>query len=154
MADLVRQLVSAWRPEPREYEQVIDSSKVAELQGTWILDDGTHAYIRLIGQDLLGPYCFGGNSELTGYFSQWKRVGGYWFAQFQWMNGGPRGFAFVTEKGGVLEGRWWYDHESPLTPHAPLAQGGVRFQAVQRRDLPTPAWVETFFSRARRGGIA
>ena len=31
---------------------------------------------------------------------------------------------------------------------------GVRFQAVQRRDLPAPAWVEAFFSRARSHGIA
>lgn len=153
--ELVRQLVATWRPATSaEAETITTDEALSALQGAWVLDDNTHVYARIINGDLLAPYCYRGDQDLTAYWYGWRRVDEYWFARFLWIHSEISGFAFLKEKSqDLLEGRWWYDHEFKETPQAPVEGSGVKHRWKREANRSFPGWAEDFLDRAQRGGV-
>ena len=72
---------------------------VERLAGAWVnKESGSHIYARVVRGELVAPYCFTGNDELTGVYFAWRRVGDYWFARYRWLDATPIGFTFLRDE--------------------------------------------------------
>jgi hypothetical protein len=98
LKSMVSQAVSTWSPpaqQPVEVTPVLRN--FSGLEGAWIdLANGTHCYAKVINDELVVPYCYGGNEELTSVFCDWKQTGEYWFARYRWFRG--RAFRVLLSK--------------------------------------------------------
>jgi len=79
------------------------------LEGAWVYQENrTHLYGRMIGNELVMPYCYGGNDRLTSVFYGWKKIGEFWFARFCWLTAETSGYAFLKQESvDLLTGAWW-----------------------------------------------
>jgi hypothetical protein len=130
-----------------------NSSELDKLTGSWVdSESGSHAYAKLVKGQLVGPYSYGSNDELTGVYFDWRRIGDYWFARYQWINGDISGFTFLKQDAvDLLKGAWW-SSSGDRTPTAPPSQKGVASK-WRRVDLPTPRWADRFFEVVSRKGL-
>src|SRR5205814_1752245 len=54
-------------------------SDLQKLSGAWVNSEtGSHAYASLISGELVVPYSYSSNKELTGVYFGWRRMGDYW----------------------------------------------------------------------------
>jgi hypothetical protein len=127
----------------------------AGLEGAWVSEiPGSHLYARIINGELLVPYCYGGNDRLSAAYSQWKRVGDYWFARFAWRESRISGFAFLRQESiDVLTGAYWHDYQAPHLPSAPPSAGGTLLRVRRDRNANPPKWAEDFFANVRKHGL-
>jgi hypothetical protein len=165
MAEMMRQIVASWNPTDAvgipAHVSAGENPEINTLKGAWVNVEGdSHIYIRVVNGQIVAPYCFGGNDELTAVYYDWKKVGDYWFARFMWFNETIQGFGFFrAESTNVLEGRWWGTDEdeiesSPVeVPVMPAATTGVHSR-WERISLETPTWAEEFFTAFERQGLA
>lgn len=124
------------------------------LEGAWI-DKGTKTrlYARVVGPQLLMPYCFGNDNHLTAHYYDFRRIGDSLFARFQWQKelrtAGYTQMKIVSPD--RLVGGWWYADEVPeeLTKDITKIHNsmpGMRPSELNR--LPrtaVPEWAENFF---------
>jgi len=114
----------------------------------------THLYARVIDGELVAPYCYGGNDELTSVYYGWKKIGDYWFARFCWLTSDVSGFAFLKpESVDLLAGAWWSDGESPEIPESPNLRSGVPTRWERQTHMEAPHWALQFFEEVRREGL-
>ncbi len=102
--------------------------ELANLQGAWLnTESNSHAYAKLVGDDLIVPYCFGGNAELNGVYYAWRKTGPYWFARYAWPEAPDlSGFTFlITESPDLLRGAWWSDEDGYRDPNVPPDLQGI-----------------------------
>ena len=158
---IVAQAVRSWEPPSAATAVASSPAELRSLEGGWINDEsGSHMYTRVIRGDLVAPYCYGANSQLTGVYYSWKRVGAHWFAKYSWLaesSSPPSGFTFLLhESVDVLRGAWWgnesNDYAIPM-PSAPPADSGV--EAIWRRvpRIEVPKWAESFFDEVQKRGL-
>jgi hypothetical protein len=130
--------------KPSEATPASGSFELEKLTGSWVnSESGSHAYASLVNGELVVPYSYCSNDQLTGVYFDWRRMGEYWFARYQWINSDISGFSFLKQEAlDLLKGAWW-SSSGDDTPAAPPNQKGVA--ATWRRiDLPTPEWAEIF----------
>ena len=139
---------------PKEEEKPAPAN-LSLLQGAWVnLGSRSHLYARIVDNDLLVPYCYGGDNELTGIYYNWKRMGDYWFARFCWMDGDASGFAFLKQESvNSLTGAWWMDDDVEGIPTAPL-QGSGEPSRWERKTSDFPDWADRFLEEVERDGLA
>ena len=139
--------------KPSQIAPPSGSAELDKLTGSWINEEsGSHSYARVINGELIVPYSYCSNTELTGVYFGWRRIGDYWFARYKWINSDISGFTFLQEEAvNLLKGAWWSSSRDDA-PSAPPKQKGV--QATWRRvDLATPSWAEDFFSFVEEHGL-
>jgi hypothetical protein len=156
LKSMLSQVVKAWSPSTIDSPSGSTiSPTLSNLQGSWIdRSSRSYLYAQLIDNDLLIPYCYSGNSDLTGFFYGWKRMGEYWFARYCWMDGQFSGFAFLKQDSiDELNGAWWYSEDVEKIPERPI-QGSGEVSHWQRADLGFPDWATRFLEDAEREGLA
>jgi hypothetical protein len=153
---IVNQAVRTWSPAPEQQDvRSPERDRLESLEGAWVdRESGTHLYGRVIGGELVAPYCFGGNGRLSSAFYGWKKVGELWFARYCWLAGGLSGFAFLRQEHvDLLVGAWWSDDDSRGDPESPNLASGVPSRWERQSDAATPDWALQFFEEVRRVGI-
>jgi hypothetical protein len=69
LKNMVAQAVRSWNPPDTVAAEgsTTTQNQLMALEGAWINEEsGSHMYARVIKGDLIAPYCFRGNHELTG----------------------------------------------------------------------------------------
>jgi formylglycine-generating enzyme required for sulfatase activity len=144
--------------DPMEVETKLSESQsvteLASLEGHWVdTESGTHAYAKLINGELVAPYCYGGNHNLTGVYYGLRNTGEYWFGRFKWLGGGS-GFSFLKrESVDLLNGAWW-SAEGNNVPDAPPKESGFQSTWKREKDWEPPSWARQFFEEVGREGLA
>lgn len=161
---LIRQLVSSLTSPAAASNKPIRELAGTDLhllEGPWLgEEEGTHLYARVIDGQLVAPYCYGGNDELTAEYYDWKKVGDYWFTRYRWFDRSISGFAFYKlETSDKLVGMWWYRDDAPneMSTFEDL-DGKVRSRGhqavwIRKRKLRPPKWVQEYFQKAEEGAL-
>jgi hypothetical protein len=152
---MMSQAVKSWNPPTQEAiaEHGRQDDKRA-LEGSWLsVASGSHLYAKIIENDLVVPYCYGRNDELTGVYYGWKRMGDYWFARFRWFETPISGFSFMKQESfDLITGAWWMDDTTPLVPEVPPMVSGVPRRLERLKEAP-PDWAQQFFDEVQREGL-
>jgi hypothetical protein len=154
---IVAESVKAWNSATSSVVQNTSSPALYRIEGAWVnRAGGSHYYAKVINSELIVPYCFGGNKELTGVYYGWRLLGEHWFARFQWLSSlRPHGFAFMKQESlNSMTGAWWYDYEFPTVPEAIPDGGGVSAHWERLKGTPIPSWAATFLADVERQGLA
>jgi hypothetical protein len=156
LKSIVNQAVRTWSPAPEQQDvRSPERDRLESLEGVWVnRESGTHLYGRVIGGELVMPYCYGGIGGLSSVYYGWKRVGEFWFARYCWLGGGMSGFAFLKQESvELLVGAWWSDDGSRGVPESPNFASGVPSRLERQSDVATPDWALEFFEKVRQVGI-
>jgi hypothetical protein len=156
LRSMVSQAVRTWNPTPQQAQEPPDTrTGLQALEGAWMNKEShTHLYARVIDDDLIAPYCFGGDDRLTSVYYGWRKAGEYWFARFFWLMDDITGFAFLKQDSvDLLVGAWWGDDEANEIPASPNLRSGVSARWERRRDAQVPHWALRFFEDVRREGV-
>lgn len=136
-------------------------SPLHELQplvGHWVdTESDSHIYSQIVRGELVSPYCFVGNDQLTGVYFGWRRMGEYWFARYRWIESRPvpSGFSFLRmDSLEVLSGAWWSAAEERRGLRVPPKNAGVPSNWVKQADATPTAWAKKFFARVEQEGLA
>lgn len=152
---IIAEAVSAWKSD----ESSLPQSSKLELQalaGHWFnTESGSHLYSRIIRGELVSPYCYGDNSQLTGVYFGWRRIGEYWFARYQWINANLSGFTFLKmESLDKMNGAWWSSEDETNEDNAPPRNDGVPAHWIKQAGSTTLSWAEDFFCEVEEEGLA
>lgn len=130
------------------------------FEGCWVdSETGTSLYAQFVDNELLVPYCYGGNSYLTGVFFDFrKRSEGVFFARYKWFNSLIQGFAFIEVLGSdKVIGGWWYSQDVPketladlerLHPDLPRMNGLALSRQPKLKTFPK--WVDEYLSTPKK----
>ena len=132
------------------------ASDPRELAGVWRnAETGSCIYARFIDGDLVAPYCFGGDHELTGVYHSLQRLGEFLHARYEWIHEPIRGFSLLRlESADRLTGAWWLDEERDLeTAGLPPIESGAQSTWIRMKDAPTPRWAADFHRLAETVGV-
>jgi hypothetical protein len=153
LKEIVGEAVKGWKqqdPTPSP------AAAVERLAGAWVnKESGSHIYARVVRGELVAPYCFTGNDELTGVYFAWRKVGDYWFARYRWLDATPIGFTFLRDESvDKLTGAWWSSEEELVGQDRPPRSSGVASTWQRRKSGKTPIWAEAFFAECEKEGLA
>jgi hypothetical protein len=154
---MVAQAVRAWNPTERASDdEMVPLEALAQFEGAWRTKESrSHSYASIIDGDLIVPYCYQGDSELTGVYYGWRKTGNYWFARFTWLNGRFSGFAFLKQDSlAVLRGAWWHNTDFKSVPNAPPEKWGVAATWERLKEKKFPTWAARFHEEVKRVGLA
>jgi hypothetical protein len=123
------------------------------LEGTWRdLESGSYAYGRAMEDQVLFPFCYGGNGELTGECIGWAQEGPVLTCEFRWLSTTGAGLfghclLRIAPGGDELSGVWL---PSPkLLPSTfqrfPQLEGAAPVRWVRTRPGTTPRWVSDYY---------
>jgi len=151
---IVAEAVSTWKGD--EPLARAPQRELQPLVGHWFnTESGSHVYSRLVRGELVSPYCYGGNNDLTGVYYGWRRTGEYWFARYQWIHSNLSGFSFLRMSSlETLNGAWWSSEQELSSGDAPPRSAGVPASWIKQPEVLTPSWAEKFFIRVEREGFA
>ena len=155
LKSMLADVVTVWGPT-RDAAPSAVAPATSALAGVWRNPESrSHFYARVVKNELVVPYCYAGDDELTGVYFGWRKTGDYWFARFIWLRQPVSGFAFVkVESVDTMTGAWWHDHEVAATPSAPPPQAGVSARWERLPGEPFPAWATRFLDEVREEGLA
>jgi nucleoside 2-deoxyribosyltransferase len=161
LKEMIGQLVKAWEPTSPLTRKIETSKTSVEvelsfLEGNWInTETKSHLYAKIINSQLLMPYCFRGNDELTACYYDWKKMGDYWFARFKWFYAQISGFSFLKlESDDLVTGTWWYDYDAPEISNSPIEGTGEPLHWIRNPNKEIPSWASHFFQLAQNGKIS
>ena len=155
LKEMVGQIVAAWPDRsPSWASEARLTERLRHLEGSWLNEDSNSAvYIKVVGEMLVAPYCYGGNYELTAYYYDWREIGEYIFARFKWLTREIAGFTFLKPSGADnLQGAWWYDQDVGHLPDRP-PKGSGNAVTWYRTGAKPPRWATEFFAEVERGGM-
>jgi hypothetical protein len=134
------------------------------MEGCWV-DSKTETtlYAQFVDNELLVPYCYQGNSHLTGVFFDFrKRSDTVFFARFKWIGTPIQGFAYIELSGSAnVTGGWWFSEDVPkealqnlerFDPKLPRMNELVLSRHPKLRTFPK--WVDDFFSTPKNELLA
>lgn len=140
---MVSEVVGAWRAATPESTGNVRSERIV---GDWFNEEsGSYMYVRLVDGKIIAPYCYGGDSSVTGFYSGWKRVGEFWFAEYKWIAHALTGFTFLREDGDRLIGAWWSSDNAVPEGGIPPKSSGVPSTWKRIPGKKTPSWALKFF---------
>ena len=148
--------MNTWNPAPGQQSTIINAGdELKAIEGAWANHETqSRHYAKMVGDELVMPYCYGGNDYLTSVYYGWKKVGEFWFARFYWLTNGLSGFAFLKpESADRLAGAWWTSDELIDMPEVPNLGSGVSFRWVRLGDTRFPDWALKFLDDVKREGI-
>lgn len=151
---MVGDIVRTWKSsEPNDAQSPADFEA---LVGHWFnTESQSNVYIRKVRGELVAPYCFGGNDNLTGVYFGWQRTGEYWFARYIWMEADLSGFSFLRmESVDRMRGAWWSSEYEHMSSDEPPRSAGVPANWIRKPQAVAPAWAEEFFQKVQREGLA
>lgn len=153
LKEIVSEAVNVWKNNGSVVTQT--ETELESMCGHWFnTETGSHAYARVIHGELVVPYCFRGDDELTGVYYGWKRTGDYWFARYQWLERPISGFTFLKREAvDILQGAWWGSEDEVDNTDIPPSNSGVRSNFEFRAKKETPAWAQMFFEKIEVEGI-
>ncbi len=155
LKSMLAEAVQTWNPsKSTQREAVTNANDLRALEGAWINEEsGSHVYARVIGDDLVAPYCWGGNEDLTGVYFDWRKTGDYWFARFRWLDSPVAGFAFLKhESMEYLRGAWWYEWQEPRNPVSPPNSKGVTI-SWRKSTGSFPDWANKYLKKVAEHGF-
>ena len=156
VASLVRESMHA-TISPVVAPSVIPSLSSPQIVGAW-MDSVTqsHIYVRLINDQLVAPYCYGANNELSGFYYDFRRTGEYIFGRYLWLHQPISGFSFLKqESASLLSGAWWFDHEANADPETmPSLETGWTTRWMRLEAMKEPDWAKKFFDDVSSRGLA
>lgn len=150
---VIKDLVATMRPASSDAAAPME--ELRSLEGHWVnVENGSHAYARIIDGQLVAPYCYGNNTLLTGLYHDWRRVGDHWYGQFHWVSGSHAGFTFLKRRAdGALVGAWWFEDEAPDRGDAPPDAGGSASTWLKQPDDDPPRWASDCLADIRSRGV-
>lgn len=157
LKDVIGDLVRSWESTSPAMvsSQGKPSADLAFFEGAWVnTESGSHIYAKIINNQLFAPYSYSGDSKLTAYYYDWKKLGRYWFSRFSWFDSSISGFSFLTvENDDLITGAWWSDKDYMQTPNnSPLEGTGVPVRLERQQGKQAPRWARDFFeSETLRG---
>jgi hypothetical protein len=86
------------------------------FEGVWTsVPVGSTYYARIVDGELFMPYCYGGDTDLTGHYYNLRVVGETLIGRFEWFDGsGISGYALnKVVSTDMLKGAWWYAEDIP-----------------------------------------
>ena len=110
----------------------------------------------VVNGELVGPYCYEGDDELTGVYHGWRLVGEHWFSRFMWLDQTVFGFSFLKQESpDLVTGAWWYDYDVEEVNLAapPPMKSGVAATWERRRVAEYPAWATEFIDEVHEEGL-
>jgi hypothetical protein len=157
----VNRIGTLLQPSVEEPALIVPLLNGPDLVGRW-RDSYSQStfYGRFIGNELIVPYCYGGDSRLTGAFFNFRmRSETVFFARFRWFDAPIHGFAYLERRGpNDSHGGWWYSLDVPRDVLGDLSKLGPRlprmndFQLVRIPDADkSPMWVDRFFASLPAG---
>jgi hypothetical protein len=153
---IVSEAVNSWSQHSRP---PVDSPGIGEnlkpFEGHWLdTESRSHFFARIIDKELIVPYSYGADYELTAVFYGWERMNDYWFARFSWLESPISGFAFLRNTSvDTLDGSWWYDHDVEVIPRVPEVGSGYPLNLVRQPKSTFPAWAEQFLKHVLERGL-
>jgi hypothetical protein len=156
LKSIVAQAVRFWNPSEAQSNRISDAANhLMNLEGAWFTkENGSHMYASIINGDLVVPYCYNGNDQLTGVFYGWRMVGEHWFARFVWLDGSISGFLFLKQASlDLFTGAWWLDDgtEQPSAP--PPMKTGSQVTWERKIGAEYPVWAGKFINEVRQEGL-
>jgi nucleoside 2-deoxyribosyltransferase len=156
LRNIVSQAVKTWNPAVEQTNfprKTMDNLSVFE--GAWVnLASHTHYYGQVVDDQLVMPYCYGGNERITSVYYGWRKAGDLSFARYCWFASEISGFAFLKQETvDLLSGAWWADDESKQIPENPLPGSGISLRWERDRSAQIPGWALQFFEEVRRVGL-
>jgi hypothetical protein len=156
---MVSQIMCHVAPPPsyerkRIYYEKVDHSH--ELAGAWCsTGTGSCIYARFINGELVAPYCFGGDSELTGVYHGLRQFGEFLHARYEWLHAPISGFSlFRREASDRFVGAWWLDDEvEGASAETVTLESGARATWTRMKNAKTPRWAADFHLLAERLGL-
>jgi hypothetical protein len=144
------------------------TSELKALEGAWFNESSKSSiYVSVVGDRVIAPYSYGGREDLTAYYYDWKKVGDFFFARFQWVTANISGFTFLRlTTADTLQGEWWYDDvdypvgplnlggetgADKVTPINPPSKSG-RAMLWRRMQSDTPGWAAMFVREFQEKG--
>jgi len=156
LKNIVSEVVTTWKGVGIEPGSTGADYERQGMLGNWITSEsGSHAYSRVVRGELVTPYCFMGNDDLTGIYFGWRRIGDYWFARYRWLDKEISGFTFLKrDSADVMTGSWWSsDHEIDGVD-GPPKYSGVPATWIRQTDIDVPEWAEEVLSAVENEGLA
>ncbi|HMV64206.1 MAG TPA: nucleoside 2-deoxyribosyltransferase [Rhodocyclaceae bacterium] len=151
---MMSEVVNAWKIDETKAPQL--HQEIQTLAGHWFnTESKSHVHMRVIRGELIAPYCYGGNSDLTGVYFGWRRTGEYWFARYQWIKSHISGFSFLRmDSLERMSGAWWSSEHQTQEPDAHPRSKGVPANWIRQNQTLTPRWAEDFFVEVEKHGLA
>ncbi|HEX2690048.1 MAG TPA: hypothetical protein VHN14_25705, partial [Kofleriaceae bacterium] len=125
------------------------------LEGAWISSHNNHAYCKMIHGRPYFVYCWGGDSDATGEYYEFRRIDNDIVGRFRWFEGGIRGFVWLKiEHVDLLTGAWWMERDVPgLAYNDPellkKAKGMNSYSWTRKATAAFPAWATAVFDRVK-----
>lgn len=150
---MVSEVVTAWKGRETYSPTPLDGTH--QLEGDWFSkESGSHIYARLIHGQLIAPYCYGGNADLTAVYYGWRRIGEYWFAKYKWLETDISGFAFLRMQSvDLMNGAWWSSEQEVSYQKAPPKSAGVTSTWIRKKKSRTPKWAAALFKQLEKDGV-
>ncbi len=136
--------------------EIADGLKTSELVARWIEElSGSSAYVAEVNGQLIAPYCFGGDDEVSGVYFDWRPMNGWYYAKYRWRHAPISGFSFLRPVSrDVMCGAWWYEGEAVNDPaNAPDPASGYTSSWRRAKDAPIPAWAKKLIEEVRSHGL-
>jgi hypothetical protein len=151
LKEMVREVVGAWKTGDKKQPR----TDLSLLSGAWVNSESeSHAYVRMIRNEPVAAYCFGGNSALTGIYFGFRRIGEYLFGRYQWVGSSTAGFTFLRSSGpNTLRGAWWSSDEGVLGAEVPPQSAGMPSTWVRQPHAKTPRWAESCLDQIANQGL-
>jgi hypothetical protein len=90
--------------------------------------------------ELVSPYCYGDNNELTGVYFGWRRAGEYWFARYQWVHADLSGFSFLRmDSLETMSGAWWLSEQELSSADIPPKRAGISVNWIKQPGTSAPS---------------
>jgi hypothetical protein len=150
---MVGDIVRAWKgSEPKDPQS---PTELQALVGHWFdTESQSNVYLRQVRGELVAPYCFGGDDNLTGVYYGWQRTGDFWFARYTWLDADLSGFSFLRmESVDRMKGAWWSSEYEQASPDNPPRSAGVPANWIRKPQGDAPRWAEDFFQKVQGQGL-
>jgi hypothetical protein len=153
---IVSEVVGTWKGSEPGPGAIGSTVEIQGMIGHWFnTESHSHAYSRVIRGELVTPYCYMGNEQLTGIYFGWRRTGDYWFARYRWIASDIAGFSFLKrDSADSMVGAWWSSEHEEDGAESPPKYEGVSAKWVRLKGNDVPGWAEEAFSEVEREGLA
>lgn len=148
----VMQLITSPSRSTRAGQEFADGV-LSELEGVWTSSFGGTYCAGIVDDRLYIPYCYKGDSHLTGHYYQCNVVGSSFFGRFRWFDSPISGYAFLKlESSDEVSGGWWYSEDVPqqirrdisrIDDSLPLMNATTWKRTAGRGEFPV--WAKRYF---------